>query len=65
MAECTRVQVLMSPEEAERFDSYCQERGFKKSTLIVRLIREHLDQEKFRPQRELFSGPDVLQTERH
>jgi hypothetical protein len=44
----------MSPEEAERFESYCRERGFKKSTLIARLIREHLSEEQFRPQRELF-----------
>ena len=48
-----RVQVLMTREEAERFEGYCQERGFKKSTLIARLIREHLDQERYRPQREL------------
>jgi hypothetical protein len=44
----------MSREEAERFESYCRERGFKKSTLIVRLIRDHLSEERFKPQRELF-----------
>ena len=44
----------MSREEAERFESYCRERGFKKSTLIARLIREHLSEERFRPQQELF-----------
>lgn len=53
MADGARIQVLMSREEAERFDSYCHERGFKKSTLIARLIREHLDQEKFQSPREL------------
>jgi len=53
MSDGARVQVLMSREEAERFEGYCQERGFKKSTLIARLIREHLDQERYRPQRVL------------
>jgi hypothetical protein len=56
MSDMVRTQVLMSPEEAERFESYCRERGFKKSTLIVRLIREHLSQERFRPQQELFGA---------
>lgn len=51
-----RIQVLMPPEEAERFEGYCRERGFKKSTLIVRLVREHLDQERFKPQYELFEA---------
>jgi DNA topoisomerase VI subunit A len=54
MASPVRIQVLMPPEEAERFEDYCNERGFKKSTLIVRLIREHLDHERFKSQRELF-----------
>jgi len=55
MAEAVRVQVLMSPEEAERFERYCREKGHKKSTLIARLVRDHLDREQFRPQRELFT----------
>jgi hypothetical protein len=54
MADTVRTQVLMSREEAERFESYCRERGFKKSTLIARLIREHLSVERFKPQQELF-----------
>ena len=58
MADGARVQVLMNREEAERFERYCQERGFKKSTPIARLIREHLDQERYRPQRELRLVPD-------
>jgi len=61
MADGTRIQVLMSREEAERFEGYCHERGFKKSTLIARLIREHLDREEFRPQRELFTAPPPYQ----
>ncbi len=56
MGDTVRIQVLMPPEESERFEDYCRERGFKKSTLIVRLIREHLEQEKFKPQHELFEA---------
>jgi hypothetical protein len=57
MTDVVRFQVLMSRDEAERFDSYCRERGFKKSTLTARLIRDHLDAECFRPQQELFKIP--------
>lgn len=56
MTDTVRIQVLMPPEEAERFECYCRDRGFKKSTLIVRLVREHLEQERFKPQRELFDA---------
>ena len=45
--ETLRVQVFLQTEEAERFERYCQERGYKKSTLIARLVREHLDRESF------------------
>ena len=44
----TRIQVLMSDQEAGRFDAYCAAKGFKKSTLIARLIREYLDRENFK-----------------
>lgn len=54
MAHPTRVHVLIPDEEADRFDAYCRTKGFKKSTLIVRLIREHLDREGFKAQAELF-----------
>ncbi|HKU65949.1 MAG TPA: hypothetical protein VJQ06_12905 [Rhizomicrobium sp.] len=37
----------MSDQDAGRFDAYCAAKGFKKSTLIARLIREHLDRENF------------------
>ncbi len=43
MTDSVRIQVLMPVEEAERFEEYCRERGFKKSTLIVRLVRDHLE----------------------
>ena len=65
MADGARVQVLMNREEADRFEQYCQERGFKKSTLIARLIREHLDQERFRPQRELPLASRSPELEQH
>lgn len=38
-----RLTVLLKPQEAERLDAYCEESGHKKSTLIARLIRDHLD----------------------
>ena len=37
----------MSDHDAGRFEAYCEAKGFKKSTLIARLIREHLDRENF------------------
>lgn len=55
MADSARIQVLLSPEEAERFESYCRERGHKKSTLIARLVREFLDREGYSVQGNLFS----------
>lgn len=45
MSGTVRVQVLMRPDEASRFERFCEARGHKKSTLIARLIREHLDRE--------------------
>lgn len=45
-----QVTVLLDDTDEERFSAYCGERGFKKSTLIVRLIREHLDREGFATQ---------------
>ena len=49
----SRVTVLLDPEEFERFAAFCSKRGHKKSTLVARLIREHLDYEGFRTQRDL------------
>jgi hypothetical protein len=40
-----RLTVLLKPDEAERLDAYCEESGHKKSTLIARLVRDHLDHE--------------------
>jgi hypothetical protein len=48
-----KISVLLSPEEFDRFDAFCRDRGFKKSTLIARLIRQYLDLEGYNtPQRE-------------
>lgn len=46
-ASATRIQALTSDQDAGRFDAYCAAKGFKKSTLIARLIRDHLDRENF------------------
>lgn len=54
MAEVVRVQVLIPKEEAERFNAYCHEKGFKKSTLIARLVRDHMDNEGYHQQTVLF-----------
>lgn len=56
MSEPVRVQVLMKPAEAARFERYCEERGHKKSTLIARLIREHLEREGYVPSRGFVAG---------
>ena len=48
-----QVTVLLDLQEHHRFNAYCNERGFKKSTLIARLIRDHLDEEGYRLQRTL------------
>jgi hypothetical protein len=47
MAETIKISVVLSSEEFRRFDAYCADRGYKKSTLVARLIREHLDKEGF------------------
>jgi hypothetical protein len=52
--------VLIDEFGFERLSSYCEERGFKKSTLIVRLIREHLDREGFHVQSQLPLGIGTL-----
>jgi hypothetical protein len=49
-----KISVLLTAAEEARFAAFCTERGHKKSTLIARLIREHLDQERFALQGALF-----------
>ncbi|MBA2920634.1 hypothetical protein GON01_06435 [Sphingomonas sp. MAH-20] len=45
----------MSRPDAERFERFCELHGHKKSTLIARLVRDHLDREGFAMQREFFN----------
>lgn len=49
-----KISVLISDSEEVRFGEYCDMKGYKKSTLIARLIRDHLDREGFRVQDRLF-----------
>jgi hypothetical protein len=51
-----KVTVLLEDEEFTRFEGYCTRKGYKKSTLICRLIREHLDHEGYASQREMFQS---------
>lgn len=58
MPDPVKISVLLTAQEAARFEAYCTQCGYKKSTLIARLIREHLDHEGFKVQIEMFRGPD-------
>ena len=49
-----KISVLITDAEGTRFDEYCDMKGYKKSTLIARLIRDYLDREGFRVQDKLF-----------
>lgn len=40
-----KVSVLLDETEYGRFENYCKQQGFKKSTLTARLIRDHLVRE--------------------
>ena len=48
-----QITVLLDQGHYVRFKAYCDERGFKKSTLVAHLIRDHLDNEGYRLQRSL------------
>lgn len=41
------MSVLLTEDELDRLERYCLELGYKKSTLIARLIRDHLNAEQF------------------
>jgi hypothetical protein len=56
MAVPTKISVLVPDDEARRFEAFCSERGYKKSTLIVRLIKEHLDREQYQFQDSLLTS---------
>lgn len=54
-----KITVLLTDEEFLRFETYCRERGYKKSTLISRLIRQYLDLEGYGTQRlNAFAKPE-------
>lgn len=55
---CRTISVLLTQEEFLRLDSYCKKSGHKKSTLIARLIREHLDKEHYSVQEPLSLSKD-------
>lgn len=48
----SKVSVLLTEEELDRLERYCLELGYKKSTLIARLIRDHLNAEQLRSEAE-------------
>ena len=42
-----KVTLLLPEEDFRRFDQYCRDRGYKKSTLLARLLRQYLDIEGY------------------
>jgi len=40
-----KITVLLGQEEFDVFDTFCRQNGFKKSTLLVRLMRDFLERE--------------------
>ena len=60
-SEVSKISVLLDPSVAERFDAYCKQKGFKKSSLAARLILDHLDEVHFQNQKRLFD--DVSRVE--
>ena len=59
-----KITVLLSEAEFSRFDQFCSQNGFKKSTLIARLIREHIDSTGFAIQGELIENSNDRSSER-
>jgi hypothetical protein len=43
-----KISVLLVAKEASRLGNYCKQKGYKKSSLLARLVREHLDEEQFK-----------------
>jgi len=52
-----RVQVLLPLDDADRFNAYCSKHGYKKSTLIARLVRDYLDRENVKKPRKVRVAP--------
>jgi hypothetical protein len=42
-----KVTVLLNEDEYSTLERYCSEKGCKKSTLLARLMHQHLKQENF------------------
>lgn len=42
-----RLTVLLEEELDAKFTAFCQEKGYKKSTLVARLIRDYLARETY------------------
>jgi hypothetical protein len=40
-----KISVVLQVNLFQRFNTYCANQGYKKSPLIARLIREHMDEE--------------------
>jgi len=57
-----RVTVLLDDDEFTLLQKYCAEQGYKKSTLVARLIRDLLERERVVGQRDLF--PEVRRSSR-
>jgi hypothetical protein len=55
MAKGRKLTVLLPADDFVLFEEYCKDRGHKKSTLVAKLIRDHLDRERFVSQRHLFT----------
>lgn len=51
-----KVSVLLPEEDANRFEAYCEEFGYKKSTLIARLVRDFLNRENYPAQQSIHAG---------
>jgi hypothetical protein len=45
---------LLDQNEYERFCAFCKDKGYKKSTLASRLIREFMDSQNYASQKDLF-----------
>lgn len=52
----TKISVLLTAAEYECLDRYCRTKGYKKSPLLVRLVREHLSREGFRIEEDLHAA---------
>jgi hypothetical protein len=50
-----KISVLLTGAEDARFGAYCDEKGYKKSTLVARLIRDYLNREGYGIQDRLFT----------